>query len=53
VLGVHYDATSGEERLSDGQGRLWLATRYTAGLLPQSWTLTEGGRRRCTQKYDR
>ncbi len=54
LLGVHFDAVSGEQRLSDGQGQLWLSTRYDkGGILAGEWTLDEGAETRCSQKHDR
>lgn len=57
LVGVHYDPEDdGEERITDGRGRLWLRSRMQPdGVLPRAWSLTDGGGggRECVRDYDR
>ena len=48
LLGVRYDAETGEESLFGAQGQLLLKTKFDNGVLPESWDAGD-----CHVEYDR
>ena len=48
LLGVRYDAATGEESLFGAQGQLLLKTKFDHGILPESWSVGD-----CRVEYDR